>query len=74
MATDLEKVASIVEHRLSGLEAKVDDLRDNAKTLTVWMLGIFASVLVTVVGLVVHHILTDPAGASIALKTLALIL
>jgi len=72
---ELEKVATTVEHRLSDLETKVDGLCDEAKAIKVWVLGIFASVIITVIGLVLHHVLTNPGtAAKLALKTLLWIL
>jgi len=67
-----------IEHRLTELETTLKDICENhlphlqhgIDVVRNWVLGIFASVILTVIGLVVHHILTNP-GTSAKLALMA---
>ena len=61
-----------LEHRLTEIETTLKDVCNNhlphlqhgIDVVRNWVLGIFASVILTVVGLVLHHILTNPGQAA----------
>jgi tetrahydromethanopterin S-methyltransferase subunit G len=67
-----------LEHRLTQIETKLDNICENhlkqlqhdIEVVRNWVFGIFASVILTVIGLVLHHILTSQ-NVGDAVKTLA---
>jgi hypothetical protein len=59
---ELKRVASAVEHRLTALETEISGVKK-------WLMGIFASIIVAVIGLILHHVLSTPVQAAKAALT-----